>query len=176
MASKTHRRLRTMLAVGTVIGGVAAAATPAVASAATGPEGAKAAVACTYADVSASLRPVDAGAGQRYATLDFRTLNGKTCVLQNNLTGFQFLGKGAEGGAVSLPTDAVRDAGSSPSESLTLTPDTVGHLDVHYSVVGDPITPDSLLFVLPGDSATTALPWHQLIGDNGQIRVGHLHF
>lgn len=175
MGSKTYRRLRAIIAAGAIAGGVAAASMPAVASAAAGPNGANAAAACKSADVQAAVTPIDGGAGQRYATLDFWTLNGKTCVLRNNLTGFQFLGKGAEGGAVPLPTSAAREAGSR-SESLTLTPDTVGHLDLHYSVVDDVTTPDSLLFVLPGDNTTTALPWHQEIGENGQIFTGSLHF
>jgi hypothetical protein len=157
--------------VAVVTGGLAAAAVPALAATTSG---SRAVAACASTDLSVSVGPVDAGAGQRYTTLDFSTLAGKTCVLKNNLTGFQFLGNGSEGGAADLPTHAVREAGSS-SEAVTLKPGTIGHLDLHYSVVGTPVTPVSLTFVVPADGGHTATPWNATVGDSGRIGIGHLH-
>lgn len=155
----------TVILAGVVAGGSAVVAAPAFAS--TTP-------ACRSTDLATSVGAIDSGAGQRYTTLDFRTLGGKTCVLKNNLTGFQFLGNGSEGGAKNLPTGVSRDAGSS-QESVTLKPGTVGHLDMHYSVIGDQFTPGSLTFIVPADGGHAATPWNLTVGNGGRISIGHLH-
>ncbi|WP_329243319.1 DUF4232 domain-containing protein [Actinoallomurus sp. NBC_01490] len=125
---------------------------------------------CKITDFTTSLGPVQAGAGQRYSTLDFTAYGGRTCVLSDDLTNFQFLG--AQGRP--LPTDA--DAPGS-STSITIAPGVVGHLDLHWTVVGGtPFVPVSLIFTMPADDGTNAAPWTGgPVNGTGRIDVGPLH-
>ncbi|MEV5709894.1 DUF4232 domain-containing protein [Actinoallomurus sp. NPDC052274] len=170
MRDNTRRRIKTAVVAGAVVaGGSIAAAMPAVA--ATTP-------ACKAANLSVSLGRVDAGAGQRYATLNFKN-HGKTCVLRNGLTHVTFLKSGPEGGARSIRTTVHRAAASS-KESIVLKRGKTGHLDLHWTVVSDkPITPDSLWFGLPAHGGNTASPWHTTIGTTAAkgavLDIGHLH-
>jgi hypothetical protein len=83
---------------------------------------------------------------------------------------FQFLG--AQGRP--LPTDA--DAPGS-STSITIAPGVVGHLDLHWTVVGGtPFVPVSLIFTMPADDGTNAAPWTGgPVNGAGRIDVGPLH-
>ena len=148
--------------------GVAVAAC--VAGATTTSAAADAAPACKITDFTTSLGPVQAGAGQRYSTLDFTAYGGRTCVLSDDLTNFQFLGAQAR----PLPTDA--DAPGS-SNSITIAPGVVGHLDLHWTVVGGtPFVPVSLIFTMPADDGTNAAPWTGgPVNGTGRIDVGPLH-
>jgi hypothetical protein len=64
--------------------------------------------------VRTTLGQIDAGAGQRYATLNFTTHGGKSCVLRNDLTGFTFVKSGPEGGARSIRARVTREAVRDP--------------------------------------------------------------
>ncbi|MCW2945150.1 MAG: hypothetical protein JWR24_1867 [Actinoallomurus sp.] len=104
--------------------------------------------------------------------LDFRTGQGKTCVLTNDLTGFQFL----RGDGAHLPTSA--SPASDPHAFIILRPGTVGHLDLKFSIVGDqPFTPHLLKFTVPagGGGADTVLWGDGPVGDNGRLEIGRLH-
>ncbi|MCO5997438.1 DUF4232 domain-containing protein [Actinoallomurus rhizosphaericola] len=170
MRDKTRRRIRTAVVAGVVAaGGSIAVAAPALA--ATTP-------ACKAANLTVKLGHVDAGAGQRYATLNFKN-RGKTCVLRNGLTGVTFLKSGPEGGAQKVRT-TVHHAAGSGKESIVLKHGKTGHLDLHWTVVSDkPITPDSLLFALPAHGGNTAASWRTLIGTasgkGAVLDLGHLH-
>jgi hypothetical protein len=170
MRDQNRRRIRTAIVAGAVVvGGSIAAAAPAMA--ATTP-------ACKAANLTISLGRIDAGAGQRYATLNLRN-RGRTCVLRNDLTHVTFLKNGPEGGARSVRTTVNRATGST-RESIVLRHGRTGHLDLHWTVVSDrPVTPDSLRFALPAHGGTTAAPWHTLIGTapgaGAVLDLGHLH-
>lgn len=129
--------------------------------------------ACTSAGLEVSVGPVDSGAGQRHTTLDFRTAHGKTCVLTNDLTGFQFL----QGDGAPLPTSA--SPASDPHAFIILRPGNLGHLDLSFSIVdGRPFTPHLLKFTVPagGDGTDTVVWGAGPVGDNGRLEIGRLHF
>lgn len=159
---------------------VSSAAAPSSSAAAPAPDTssnpgsvASAARACTATDLNVALGPADAGAGQRHTTLDFRTVHGRTCVLTNNLTGYEFL----RGDGTRLPTrvSPPRD----PHAFIILRPGDVGHLDLTFSVInGRPFTPNLLKFIVPaGSGGADTVGWHAgPVGDNGRLRIGRLHF
>ncbi|GAA4618633.1 hypothetical protein GCM10023195_83880 [Actinoallomurus liliacearum] len=166
MNDKTRRRMRTAIVAGVITGGSIAAAVPAVAATTT--------PTCKGTDLTVSLGRVDSGAGQRYSTLDFATLGKKTCVLRNDLTSLAFLTSGPEGGAQSVPVTVTRASGST-KESVVLKPGTVGHLDLHWSIVDTPTVPDSLTFSLPNSGGLGAASWHAAVGPDHHLDLGHLH-
>jgi Domain of unknown function (DUF4232) len=157
------RTVFTLTAAGVVASTCATGAVAASAVAAPAP-------ACRITDFTTTLGPVDAGAGQRYATLDFTSFKGRTCVLSDDLTGFQFLG--ARGRP--LPTDA--DAPGSATR-ITIGPGVVGHLDLHWTVMdGKLFTPISLIFTMPGAAGTNAAPWTGgPVSGAGHLDIGNLH-
>ncbi|GAA0358572.1 DUF4232 domain-containing protein [Actinoallomurus spadix] len=166
MNDRTRRRIRTAIVAGAIMGGSIAAAVPAVAATAT--------PSCRSTDLTISLGQVDAGAGQRYATLDFTNRGEDGCVLRNDLTGLTFTEPGPEGGARTIPATVTRASGST-DETVVIAPGSAGHLDLHWSVVTTPAVPDSLFFELPDDGGRGALPWHVAVGSEHRIDLGHLH-
>lgn len=161
--AQTTRRALALTATGVVAGTIlaGAAATSAVADPAP---------ACKITDFTTTLGPVQAGAGQRYSTLDFTSYDGRTCVLSDNLTNFQFLGARA----ISLPTAA--NAPGSDTQ-ITIGPGVVGHLNLHWTVVeGKPFVPVSLMFTMPADDGANAAPWTGgAVSGTGRIDVSGLH-
>jgi hypothetical protein len=141
-------------AIGATATSAAAAATPA----------------CRITDFTTSLGPVDAGAGQRYATLDFTSFKGRTCVLSDDLTGFQFLG------ARGRPLPTAADAPGSATR-ITIGPGVVGHLNLHWTVMdGKQFTPVSLTFTMPAAGGTNAAPWTGgPVSGAGHLDVWGLH-
>lgn len=127
--------------------------------------------ACRATDLRVTTGPVGAAAGQRYTTLNFRALSGRTCLLRNDLTDVRFL----RGDGAPLPTH-VRRTGD-PSASITLRPGVTARLDLHFTVVGaGQFTPRMLRFTVPGGgTATVAWPHGATVADHGQLELGRLH-
>jgi hypothetical protein len=127
--------------------------------------------ACESTDLRISRGPIDAGAGQRNSTLDFRTIDGTTCELSDNLTGFHFL----RGDGSKLPTK-VQKTGD-PSDSVVLRPGAVAHLDLQWTMIGDTrFTPRMLSFTVPADEGRDTVAWGTAsVGGSGHLKVGKLH-
>ena len=159
--AKSIRRATALTAIGSaLLAGVAATS----ATAAVKPP------ACKITDFTTTLGPVDAGAGQRYASLNFTAIGTTICVLSDDLTGFQFLG--ARG--VPLPTAA--DAPGSAT-TITIGRGAVGHLDLHWTVMdGKPFVPTSLIFTTPAGDGYNAAPWTGgTVSGAGHLDVANLH-
>jgi hypothetical protein len=162
--AKSIRRAIALTAVGSaLLAGVAATSATAAMSATAPP-------ACKITDFTTTLGPVDAGAGQRYASLNFTAIGSRTCVLSDDLTNFQFLGAHA----VSLPT-AANAPGS--AAQVTIGRGAVGHLDLHWTVMdGKPFVPVSLMFTMPADDGSNAAPWTGgAVSGAGRLDVSNLH-
>jgi uncharacterized protein DUF4232 len=133
---------------------------------------ASAAQPCKASDLTTSLSRVDAGAGQRYTSIDFTNRSDKTCVLRNDLTNFLF--EDAKG--KDLPTDA-RLTGD--RAAVELAPGQVAHLDLHWTVVGEGpgFTPSSLSFTMPAGNGRSGVVWSNAgeVNSRGVIDIGDLH-
>ncbi|MCO6010140.1 hypothetical protein NE236_34755 [Actinoallomurus purpureus] len=169
MRDKNLRRMRIAVVTGAVAAGSIAAAAPAMAGTTT------ATPACKAANLTVRLTHIDAGAGQRYATLDFTTK--KTCVLRNNLKGFTYAVPGKKGKTRNVSVHTYRDTGYSAKQAVVLKPSkhgkggTVGHLVVHWSAVADKqIAPKALKFNLPAAGGRATVTWKQLV--DGDLRLG----
>ncbi|HEX3779987.1 MAG TPA: DUF4232 domain-containing protein [Pseudonocardiaceae bacterium] len=155
-----------------VLGGLAVvaaasalAATPALAGPAQ-----HAAPACRPARLSVSLDGVDAGAGQRYTTLDISTA-GLPCTITGIPTGLTFLDAN---GAALATTPIVEGPAATP---VTVTATSPAQLVLHTSPVdveGDlTISPSALSFYLPGARTATTIAWQAgEVDGNGSVQFG----
>src|SRR5689334_19736899 len=86
---------------------------------------------CHTGELTGSLGPETAGAGQRYATLTLRNTGGRTCTVY----GYGGLGlAGADGAAI--PTNQVRTGG--PATTVRLAPGAATRSDLHWGAVNGP--------------------------------------
>jgi hypothetical protein len=91
---------------------------------------------CHTSELTGSLAPDGAAAGQRYATLILRNTGGRSCTVH----GFGGLGlAGADGRA--LPTNQVRSGG--PAATVPLAPGGAVRSELHWSTVNGPGEPSS---------------------------------
>lgn len=87
---------------------------------------------CHTSDLSASLRPLDSGAGQRYAALTLTNRSGHVCQVYGYV-GMLLL----DGSSISLPTDVVRNANPGP-QIVSLAPGQSAFTLLHWTVVAGP--------------------------------------
>lgn len=164
----THRRT----ALATAIGASAFAALallPAAASAAP-PR-------CHTADLSARVGAVNAGAGQRMATLTLTNHSGHACRTQG-WVGLQL----ADRRGRAIPTSTVRVGG--PAPSVRLKPGQRATASLQWTVIAsgsEPVdgpcerTPTDLLVIPPDETAQTAARWTQgPVCARGRFQVGPL--
>ena len=154
-----------------VLGGlaiVAAAGTLAATPALAGPAH-RAAPACDAGRLSVSVEGVDAGAGQRYTTLDITT-TGHSCVIAGEPSRLTFLD--ATGTAL-VTTPVVEGPSATP---VTIDAAHPAQLVLHTSPIeadGTTISPARLSFYLPGAKTATVINWSA--GDvdgNGSVQYG----
>ena len=89
---------------------------------------------CHTSELTGSLGPETAGAGQRYATLILRNTGGRSCTVH----GFGGLGLAGAGGAA-LPTKQVRAGG--PPTTVSLAPGATARSALHWGAVNGPGDP-----------------------------------
>jgi hypothetical protein len=129
----------------------------------TAPAGASTARAdrCHTSELTGSLGPETAGAGQRYATLVLRNTGGRPCTVH----GFGGLGLAGTGGSI-LKTNQVRSGG--PAATVRLGPGATVRSDLHWGSVngpGDPPTgdcqptPTTLRVIPPDETDALAVAW-----------------
>jgi hypothetical protein len=154
-----------------VLGGLAimaAASTLAATPALAGPAH-RAAPACVPGRLSVSVEGVDAGAGQRYTTLDITT-SGHACTITGEPSRLTFLA--ADGGALAT-TPIAEGPAATP---VTIDATRPGRLILHTSPIdgdGATISPSRLSFALPGARTATVITW--TAGDvdsNGSVGYG----
>ena len=116
---------------------------------------------CHTSELTGSLGPETAGAGQRYATLILRNTGGRTCTVH----GFGGVGlAGADGRA--LPTTQVRSGG--PATTVRLAPGGTARSALHWGSIngpGDPPTgdcqptPATLRVIPPDETDPLSVAW-----------------
>jgi len=87
---------------------------------------------CHTSDLTASLRPLDSGAGQRYAALTLTNRSGHVCQVYGYV-GMLLL----NGSSMPLPTDVVRNANPGP-QIVSLAPSQSAFTLLHWTVVAGP--------------------------------------
>ena len=87
---------------------------------------------CHTSDLSASLRPLNSGAGQRYAALSLTNRSGHVCQVYGYV-GMLLL----DGNGTPLPTDVVRNANPGP-QIVSLAPGQSAFTLLHWTVVAGP--------------------------------------
>jgi len=87
---------------------------------------------CHTSDLTASLRPLDSGAGQRYAALTLTNRSGHVCQVYGYM-GMLLL----DGSSMPLPTDVVRNANPGP-QIVSLAPGQSAFTLLHWTVVAGP--------------------------------------
>jgi hypothetical protein len=116
---------------------------------------------CHTSELTGSLGPETAGAGQRYATLILRNTGGRSCTVH----GFGGIGLAGAGGAA-LPTKQVRAGG--PPTTVSLAPGATARSALHWGSVngpGDPPTgacqpaPTTLRVIPPDETDPLSLAW-----------------
>jgi hypothetical protein len=116
---------------------------------------------CHTSELTGSLGPETAGAGQRYATLMLRNTGGRTCTVH----GFGGLGLAGAGGVV-LPTKQVR-AGS-PATTVRLAPGATTRSDLHWGAINGPgdasdgdcqPAPTTLRVIPPDETDPLSVAW-----------------
>lgn len=116
---------------------------------------------CHTSELTGSLGPETAGAGQRYATLILRNTGGRPCTVH----GFGGLGLAGTGGSA-LPTNQVRSGG--PAPTVRLGPGATVPSDLHWGSVngpGDPPTgdcqptPTTLRVIPPDETDALSVAW-----------------
>lgn len=154
-----------------VVGGLAIvaalsalAATPALAAPAH-----RATPACDPQRLSVSVAGVDAGAGQRYTTLDITT-EGRSCTITGEPTRLAFL----DANGAALATTPIDEGPAATPVVIDATHP--GQLVLHTSPIdadGTTISPTQLSFYLPGATTATVIDWQA--GDvdgNGSVQYG----
>jgi len=116
---------------------------------------------CHTSELTGSLGPETAGAGQRYATLILRNTGGRSCTVH----GYGGLGlAGADGAA--LPTKQMRAGG--PATTVLLAPGATARSALHWGAVngpGDPPTgdcqpaPTTLRVIPPDETDPLSVAW-----------------
>jgi hypothetical protein len=91
---------------------------------------------CHTSELTGSLAPGGAAAGQRYATLVLRNTGGRSCTVH----GFGGLGLAAADGSA-LPTNQIRSGG--PAATVPLAPGGAVRSALHWSTVNGPGEPSS---------------------------------
>lgn len=128
-----------------------------------------AAPACNPGHLAVSVDGVDAGAGQRYTTLDIST-EGRACTIAGEPTRLTFLD--ATGTAL-VTTPIAEGAAATP---VTIDAAHPAQLVLHTSPIegdGATISPSELSFYLPGARTATVIDW--TAGDvdqNGAVQYG----
>jgi hypothetical protein len=116
---------------------------------------------CHTGELTGSLGPETAGAGQRYATLLLRNTGGRTCTVH----GFGGLGLAGAGGAA-LPTKQARVGG--PATTVSLGPGATARSDLHWGAVNGPgdapagdcqPTPTALRVIPPDETDALSVAW-----------------
>jgi hypothetical protein len=117
---------------------------------------------CHTSELTGSLAPDGAAAGQRYATLVLRNTGGRSCTVH----GFGGLGlAGADGRA--LPTNQVRSGG--PAATVLLAPGGAVRSQLHWSTVNGPgepssgpcqPTPATVRVIPPDETDALSVPWN----------------
>src|SRR3954447_10943784 len=116
---------------------------------------------CHTSELTGSLGPETAGAGQRYATLMLRNTGGRSCTLY----GFGGLGLAGAGGAA-VPTKQVRSG--APPTTVSLAPGATARSALHWGSVngpGDPPTgacqpaPTTLRVIPPDETDPLSVAW-----------------
>lgn len=148
----------------------AAVALPASAPAASTPR-------CHTADVSAKVGAVDAGAGQRNATLTLTNRSGHTC----RTAGYVGLQLATAAGG-KIPTSTKRTGGSAPT--VTLRPGAKAVATLAWTVVATGSEPTNgpcersatdLLVIPPDETTQTTTAWTQgPVCNRGQFTIGAL--
>ena len=87
---------------------------------------------CHTADLSATLRPLNSAAGQRYAALSLANQSGHTCQVYGYV-GMLLL----DGSSMPLPTNVVRNADPGP-QVVSLAPGQSAFTVLHWTVVAGP--------------------------------------
>ena len=150
---------------------LAAAAVPAAAASTSG------VVPCRTSDLSARLGRVEAGAGQRYATLTLTNRSGHRCHTYGYV-GMQLLDSRGR----ALPTDVVRDHSRRPAR-VTLTPGGHASSVLHWSVIPSPADPHgqcgraprALEVTPPDETRHLTIGWTAgQVCERGQITVTRL--
>ncbi len=112
---------------------------------------------CRADQLTVALGPVDAGAGQRYASLVVTGRLGVRCQLSGYASHLGF--EDADGAA--LATDARRV--SVEHGAVTVTPASAASFDLHWSGIdagdGPGEDPAALAFRLPGSDRTSTVAW-----------------
>lgn len=132
---------------------------------------------CHTADVSAKVGSVDAGAGQRNATLTLTNHSGHTC----QTAGYVGLQLATPSGG-KIPTSTKRTGGSTPT--VTLKPGAKAVATIAWTVIATgneptdgPCEPSAtdLLVIPPNETTQTATAWTQgPVCNHGQFTVGPL--
>ncbi|HEU4656420.1 MAG TPA: DUF4232 domain-containing protein [Capillimicrobium sp.] len=132
---------------------------------------------CHTADLSARVGQVQAGAGQRQATLTLRNHSGHTCHTQGYV-GLQL----ADARGRALPTSTVRVDG--PAPKVRLRPGARAVATLQWGVIpagNEPAdgpcepTPTDLLVIPPDETTQTAARWTQgPVCQRGRFEVGPL--
>jgi hypothetical protein len=116
---------------------------------------------CSTTELTGSLGPETAGAGQRYATLVLRNTGGRTCTVH----GYGGLGLAGAGGAA-LPTNQVRTGG--PATTVLLAPGASARSDLHWGAINGPgdaptgdcqPTPTTLRVIPPDETDPLSVAW-----------------
>jgi hypothetical protein len=128
---------------------------------------------CKANDLSVTLSPINVSGQDRTATLDFQTKGDVTCTLTNDLGGFLFADRNAP--PAPLPTAANQT--SDKKQSVVVTPQAAGHIDLSWSVSDQPIHPGVLGFTLPAEGGPSFAVWpdNGLVNAQGAFNVGDLH-
>ena len=133
---------------------------------------------CHTGDLSATLRPLNSAAGQRYAALSLANRSGHTCRVYGYV-GMLLL----DASSTPLPTDVVRNANPGPAV-VSLSPGQSAFTVLHWTVVAGPgesqtaqcePQPAYLEITPPDETTQLMVDWNmQFVCLHGRIDVGAL--
>ena len=133
---------------------------------------------CHTADLSATLRPLNSAAGQRYAALSLANQSGHTCQVYGYV-GMLLL----DGSSTPLPTNVVRNANPGP-EVVSLAPGQSAFTVLHWTVVAGPgesqtaqcePQPAYVEITPPDETTQLIVDWNmQFVCLHGRIDLGAL--